>query len=81
MVKRKDFNKWNSYELDQLIDYKKQNIFEVYSLSNKKDNFQNTINMIFYRINLLILKIKRINLFLNCLLKEIRILSYSIYLV
>lgn len=36
MVKRKDFNKWNSYELDQLIDYKKQNIFEVYSLSNKK---------------------------------------------
>nr|AME16616.1 Ycf1 [Syringa tigerstedtii] len=40
MVKRKNFSKWNSYEKDQLIDSKKPNIFEVYSLSNQKDNFQ-----------------------------------------
>nr|AME16612.1 Ycf1 [Ligustrum vulgare] len=38
MVKRKNFSKWNSYEKDQLIDSKKPNILEVYSLS---DNFLN----------------------------------------
>nr|WJK71602.1 hypothetical chloroplast RF1 [Uncaria rhynchophylla] len=32
--------KWNSYEKDQLIHYKKQKDSEVYSLVNQKENFQ-----------------------------------------
>nr|UNP34807.1 hypothetical chloroplast RF1 [Chrysojasminum subhumile] len=43
MVKRKNFNKGNlyeKYEKDQLIDYKKENIFEVSNQNQKDDNFQ-----------------------------------------
>nr|UZG89875.1 hypothetical chloroplast RF19 [Syringa pinnatifolia] len=52
IVKRKNFSKWNSYEKDQLIDYKKPNILEVYSLSNQKDNFQK-----YYKYDLLSYKL------------------------
>nr|YP_009652077.1 Ycf1 [Cornus officinalis]QCZ35989.1 Ycf1 [Cornus officinalis]QEJ83479.1 Ycf1 [Cornus officinalis] len=41
-------NKRDSYEKDQLIHYKKQNDYEVYSLLNQKDNFQK-----YYRYDLL----------------------------
>nr|YP_009040380.1 hypothetical chloroplast RF19 [Hyoscyamus niger]AGU46528.1 hypothetical chloroplast RF19 [Hyoscyamus niger] len=42
MAQNKNINlkKWNSYENDQLIHYKKENDYELYSLSNQKDNFQ-----------------------------------------
>ncbi|CAN4125391.1 unnamed protein product [Withania somnifera] len=38
--KNRNLNKWNSYEKDQLIHYKKENDSELYSLSNQKDNFK-----------------------------------------
>nr|YP_009573795.1 Ycf1 protein [Menyanthes trifoliata]AZA07268.1 Ycf1 protein [Menyanthes trifoliata] len=44
----KDLKKWDSYEKDQLLDYKKQKNSKVYSLPNKKDNFQK-----YYRYDLL----------------------------
>nr|YP_009698083.1 Ycf1 [Cornus peruviana]QEJ85090.1 Ycf1 [Cornus peruviana] len=44
----KDLNKWNSYKKDQLIHYKKQNDYEIYSLPNQKENFQK-----YYRYDLL----------------------------
>nr|YP_010396620.1 Ycf1 [Cornus wilsoniana]UQJ75646.1 Ycf1 [Cornus wilsoniana] len=47
----KDVNKWDSYEKDQLIHYKKQNDYEVYSLPNQKENFQK-----YYRYDLLAYK-------------------------
>jgi len=37
----------------------KTNTFEVDSLSNQKDNLKNTIDIIFYYINPLIMKIKK----------------------
>nr|YP_010454954.1 hypothetical chloroplast RF1 [Vitex parviflora]UUA03790.1 hypothetical chloroplast RF1 [Vitex parviflora] len=37
---KKNWSQWHSCEKDQLIDSKKQKQFEVYSLSNPKDNFQ-----------------------------------------
>nr|YP_010599085.1 hypothetical chloroplast RF1 [Primulina luochengensis]WAL03462.1 hypothetical chloroplast RF1 [Primulina luochengensis] len=45
MTKRENLSKWHSYEKNELIDSKKQQKIEVYSLllvnkSNKKDNFQ-----------------------------------------
>nr|YP_010973496.1 hypothetical chloroplast RF1 [Ilex jingxiensis]WNR55212.1 hypothetical chloroplast RF1 [Ilex jingxiensis] len=39
-AQKKDLKKWNSYEKNQLLYYKKQKDSEVYSLSNQKDNFQ-----------------------------------------
>nr|YP_009419549.1 hypothetical chloroplast RF1 [Sladenia celastrifolia]ASM46141.1 hypothetical chloroplast RF1 [Sladenia celastrifolia] len=47
-IQNKDLNKEDSYERDQLIHYKKQNDYEVYSLPNQKNNFQK-----YYRYNLL----------------------------
>nr|YP_009419897.1 hypothetical chloroplast RF1 [Sinojackia rehderiana]ASM46576.1 hypothetical chloroplast RF1 [Sinojackia rehderiana] len=47
-IKNKDLNKKDSYEKDQLIHYKKQNDYKVYSLPNQKDNFKK-----YYRYNLL----------------------------
>nr|QQQ88249.1 hypothetical protein RF1 [Pouteria caimito] len=47
-IQNQDLNKENSYEKDQLIHYKKQNDYKVYSLPNQKDNFQK-----YYRYNLL----------------------------
>nr|WOK02923.1 hypothetical protein RF1 [Cornus kousa] len=44
----KDLNKRDSYEKDQLIHYKKQKDYEIYSLPNEKDNFQKN-----YRYDLL----------------------------
>ena len=38
--KNRNLNKWNSYEKDQLLHYKKENDSELYSLSNEKDNFK-----------------------------------------
>nr|YP_009631766.1 hypothetical chloroplast RF1 [Xanthium sibiricum]YP_010716437.1 hypothetical chloroplast RF1 [Xanthium strumarium]QCB20072.1 hypothetical chloroplast RF1 [Xanthium sibiricum]WDQ39923.1 hypothetical chloroplast RF1 [Xanthium strumarium] len=38
--KKKDLNKWYSYEKDQLFDYKKKQNSKVYLLPNKEDNFQ-----------------------------------------
>nr|YP_009529176.1 hypothetical protein [Pholisma arenarium]AXX75977.1 hypothetical protein [Pholisma arenarium] len=46
-TKNKDLNKWNSYEKDQLIDYKNKSDFEVHSLWNQIDNFSKC-----YRYNL-----------------------------
>jgi hypothetical protein len=43
----------------------KTNTFEVDSLSNQKDNLKNTIDIIFYYINPLIMKIKKTHLFMN----------------
>nr|YP_010462899.1 Ycf1 [Primulina sclerophylla]UUJ36655.1 Ycf1 [Primulina sclerophylla] len=45
MTKKENLSKWHSYEKNELIDSKKQQKIEVYSLllvnkSNKKDNFQ-----------------------------------------
>nr|WFD58600.1 hypothetical protein RF1 [Brandisia hancei]WFD58690.1 hypothetical protein RF1 [Brandisia hancei]WFD60667.1 hypothetical protein RF1 [Brandisia hancei x Brandisia discolor] len=40
IAKKEILSKWHSYEKDQLIDSKKQKQFEVYSLSNQKENFQ-----------------------------------------
>nr|WJJ45675.1 hypothetical chloroplast RF1 [Buddleja davidii] len=48
IAKKSNFSKRHSYEKDQLIGSKKQNQFEVYSLSNQKDNFQK-----YYRYDLL----------------------------
>nr|YP_010567251.1 hypothetical protein RF1 [Petrocosmea qinlingensis]UZC33492.1 hypothetical protein RF1 [Petrocosmea qinlingensis] len=51
MTKKEDFSKWDSYEKNELIDSKKQQKNEVYSLankSNKKDNFKK-----YYRYDLL----------------------------
>nr|QGU84384.1 hypothetical chloroplast RF19 [Casearia velutina] len=50
MIENKDLNKWNLYEKDQLqlINYEKQNDFEVDSLLNQKENFKK-----YYRYNLL----------------------------
>nr|ADD30913.1 putative RF1 protein [Berberidopsis corallina] len=39
-AQNKDLNKWDSYEKDQLIHYKKQNDYEAGSLLNQKDNFK-----------------------------------------
>nr|QWT69975.1 hypothetical chloroplast RF19 [Styrax serrulatus] len=47
-IQNQDLNKKNSYEKDQLIHYKKQNDYKVFSLSNQKDNFKK-----YYRYNLL----------------------------
>nr|YP_010997394.1 hypothetical protein RF1 [Darlingtonia californica]UZS76920.1 hypothetical protein RF1 [Darlingtonia californica] len=47
-IQNQDFIKEDSYEKDQLIHYKKKNDYEVYSLSNQKDNFQK-----YYKYNLL----------------------------
>nr|URQ21714.1 hypothetical chloroplast RF19 [Viburnum opulus var. sargentii] len=44
----KDFKKWDSYEKDQLLHYKKKKYSEVYSLPNQKDNFKK-----YYRYDLL----------------------------
>nr|YP_010581035.1 hypothetical protein RF1 [Sarracenia alata]YP_010581045.1 hypothetical protein RF1 [Sarracenia alata]UZT27354.1 hypothetical protein RF1 [Sarracenia alata]UZT27361.1 hypothetical protein RF1 [Sarracenia alata] len=49
-IQNQDFIKEDSYEKDQLINYKKQNDYEVYSLSNQKDNFKKYYN---YKYNLL----------------------------
>nr|QZF76528.1 hypothetical chloroplast RF19 [Ehretia dicksonii] len=48
MTQNNNLNKWDSYEKDQLIHYKKQNDFEVYSLLNQKENFSK-----YYRYDLL----------------------------
>nr|QZH79288.1 hypothetical protein RF1 [Callicarpa macrophylla] len=47
-IAKENFSKWHSYEKDQLINSKKQKQFEVYSLSNQKDNF-----LKYYRYDLL----------------------------
>nr|YP_010193853.1 hypothetical chloroplast RF19 [Mimusops coriacea]QZQ53415.1 hypothetical chloroplast RF19 [Mimusops coriacea] len=47
-IQNKNLNKENSYEKDQLIHYKKQNDYKVYSLPNQKDNLKKN-----YRYNLL----------------------------
>nr|YP_010830458.1 hypothetical protein RF1 [Lappula monocarpa]WFF50172.1 hypothetical protein RF1 [Lappula monocarpa] len=39
MTKKKKFYKWESYEKDQLNFYRKENVSEVYSLLNEKENF------------------------------------------
>ena len=67
--------KADSYEKDQLIHYKKQNDYEVYSLSNQEDNFQKktTIDIIFYLIDLLIMKIRGTHIFMDHHSKQIRI--------
>nr|YP_009326574.1 hypothetical chloroplast RF19 [Sinadoxa corydalifolia]APD52624.1 hypothetical chloroplast RF19 [Sinadoxa corydalifolia] len=36
----KDLNKWDSYEKDQILHYKKKKDSEVYSLPKQKDNFK-----------------------------------------
>nr|QXE40079.1 Ycf1 [Cnidoscolus aconitifolius] len=51
MVQNKKLNKWNFYEKDRLIHYKKKNDFETDSLPNQKDNFKKH-----YRYNLLAYK-------------------------
>ena len=51
MAQNRNLNKWNSYEKDQLIHYKKENDSELYSLANQKDNFQKC-----YRYDLLAYK-------------------------
>nr|ARK37799.1 hypothetical chloroplast RF19 [Hevea brasiliensis] len=48
MVQNKKLNKWNLYEKDRLIHYKKKNDFETDSLPNQKDNFKKH-----YKYNLL----------------------------
>nr|YP_010502118.1 hypothetical chloroplast RF1 [Heliotropium arborescens] len=48
MTQNPNLNKWDSYEKDQLIHYKKQNDPEVYSLLNQKENFPK-----YYRYDLL----------------------------
>nr|QVL26875.1 YCF1 protein [Sphenodesme mollis] len=48
IAKKKNLSKWHSDEKDQLIDSKKQKQFEVYSLSNPKENF-----LKYYRYDLL----------------------------
>nr|YP_010498584.1 hypothetical chloroplast RF1 [Tournefortia montana] len=48
MIQNQNLNKWDSYEKDQLIHYKKQNDPEGYSLLNQKDNFPK-----YYRYDLL----------------------------
>nr|UNA62968.1 hypothetical protein RF1 [Leea guineensis] len=40
VAQNKDLNKWDSYEKDQLIHYNKKNDYEVYSLTNQKENFK-----------------------------------------
>nr|WMP13287.1 Ycf1 protein [Betula ermanii] len=40
MTKNKDLNKCDSYEKNRLIDYEKQNNFEIDFLLNKKENFK-----------------------------------------
>nr|YP_009568907.1 hypothetical protein RF1 [Marcgravia coriacea]QBC67932.1 hypothetical protein RF1 [Marcgravia coriacea] len=47
-TQNQDLNRQDSYEKDQLIHYKKQNFYKVYSLPNEKENFQK-----YYRYNLL----------------------------
>nr|YP_009571006.1 hypothetical protein RF1 [Quintinia verdonii]QBC69512.1 hypothetical protein RF1 [Quintinia verdonii] len=47
-AQNKDLNKWDSYEKDQLLHYKKQKDSEIYSLPNQKYNFQK-----YYRYDLL----------------------------
>nr|YP_010310601.1 hypothetical chloroplast RF1 [Mimusops elengi]UMY76135.1 hypothetical chloroplast RF1 [Mimusops elengi] len=47
-IQNQNLNKENSYEKDQLIHYKKQNDYKVYSLPNQKDNLKKN-----YRYNLL----------------------------
>ncbi|TMX05021.1 hypothetical protein EJD97_003464, partial [Solanum chilense] len=49
--KNRNLNKWNSYEKDPLLHYKKENDSELYSLSNEKDSFK-----IFYGYGLLAYK-------------------------
>nr|YP_010635998.1 hypothetical chloroplast RF1 [Leptoboea multiflora]WBQ48383.1 hypothetical chloroplast RF1 [Leptoboea multiflora] len=48
MTKKENLNKWHSYEKTELIDSKKQQKIQVYSLANKKENFQK-----YYRYDLL----------------------------
>nr|YP_009529207.1 hypothetical protein [Lennoa madreporoides]AXX76008.1 hypothetical protein [Lennoa madreporoides] len=38
-IKNKDLNKWDSYEKNQLINYKNKSDFEVHSLWNQRNNF------------------------------------------
>nr|ATV97074.1 hypothetical chloroplast RF1 [Eschweilera wachenheimii] len=47
-IQNQDLNKEDSYEKNQLIHYKKQTDYKVYSLSNQKENFQK-----YYRYNIL----------------------------
>nr|YP_009473587.1 Ycf1 [Hydrocera triflora]AVI69843.1 Ycf1 [Hydrocera triflora] len=50
-IQQQNLNKQDSYEKDQLIYYKKQNYCKVYSLPNKKENFQKykRYNLLSYR--------------------------------
>uniref|UniRef100_A0AB38ZIB8 Protein TIC 214 n=1 Tax=Scrophularia alaschanica TaxID=3138699 RepID=A0AB38ZIB8_9LAMI len=62
IAKKSNFSKRHSYEKDQLIGSKKQKQFEVYSLSNQKDNFQK-----YYRYDLLSYKFLNYEKKMECL--------------
>ena len=66
-VQKKKLNKWNLYEKDPLIQFEKKMIFILRQThyQSKKIILKNTIDIIFYHINLLIMKIRRTHLFMD----------------